>query len=379
MKRIQTLSFFIVYIHSRLLSVSRLPLAAFFSSFVDMGKHPRICRSKNELKLESDPDDDAIMQDSIEDYSENEFYKPKCKKQKVSIFDQVMQKCTQVGHAQRAYWGPMDQKLIQKIDVYGACNIPDNDTTRDIKTYQIEGINFLWVLRKLGVGGAIIADDSGLGKTLQVIAFLAVLKHVQRNTGPHLVVAPVSLLQHWEQELARWCPSFNAVVYHGSKNEEFCDESRERKRTRFEILITSYSIFEGNSLQMKKDRKFLKKITWDCVIMDEGHCLKDATNFKRKELEGIAYSAKQRIMLTSAPIASEIQGLWSLLNLLIPDIFYDNISVQECFGAGRDRSQGEAMTMLLSFLKPFIICRAKYDVLDQLPPRTHHYNLRIST
>lgn len=234
----------------------------------------------------------------------------------------------------------------------------------------------MWVLRKLGVGGAIIADDTGLGKTLQVIAFLAVLKHVQRNTGPHLVVAPVSLLQHWKQELARWCPSLNVVVYHGSKKEEIRDESGEGKRTPFEILITSYSIFEGNSLQMKRDRMFLKKVTWDCVIMDEGHCLKATTSCRRIELQGLAYSAKQRIILTSAPIASEIQGLWSLLNLLIPDIFYANISVQECFGAGRDRSQGEAMTLLLSFLKPFIICRAKIDVLDQLPPRSHHYNLR---
>lgn len=132
-----------------------------------MGKRPRECRLKNEVKLESDPDDDVNMQkwnsevvegdpdddvnmqewnseveggdsENEEGDSENESYKPKCKKQKVSIFDQAMQKCTLVGHARRAYWGPMDQKLMQKIDVNGACNIPYNDTTRDIKQFQIE-------------------------------------------------------------------------------------------------------------------------------------------------------------------------------------------------------------------------------------------------
>ena len=44
-----------------------------------------------------------------------------------------------------------------------------------------------------------------------------VLKHVDRDLGPHLVVAPASLLENWQRELRRWCPDLNVVTYYGPK------------------------------------------------------------------------------------------------------------------------------------------------------------------
>lgn len=64
----------------------------------------------------------------------------------------------------------------------------------------------------------ILADQMGLGKTVQTIGFLS---HLRENgiNGPFLIVVPLSTLSNWKSEVSRWCPSMSAIVYHGDKSE----------------------------------------------------------------------------------------------------------------------------------------------------------------
>jgi SWI/SNF-related matrix-associated actin-dependent regulator 1 of chromatin subfamily A len=55
----------------------------------------------------------------------------------------------------------------------------------------------------------------GLGKTAQLISYLGAVKALDADPGPHLVVVPASLLENWQRELRRWCPSLKSVVYYG--------------------------------------------------------------------------------------------------------------------------------------------------------------------
>lgn len=70
-----------------------------------------------------------------------------------------------------------------------------------LKSYQIKGIKWLISLWQNGLNG-ILADQMGLGKTIQTIGFLA---HLKGNgvDGPYLVIAPLSTLSNWVNEISR--------------------------------------------------------------------------------------------------------------------------------------------------------------------------------
>jgi SWI/SNF-related matrix-associated actin-dependent regulator 1 of chromatin subfamily A len=73
----------------------------------------------------------------------------------------------------------------------------------------------------------------GLGKTAQVIAFLAVLKEKKYHRPlPHMVIVPASLLENWQRELKMWCPALRVVLFHGER-ERRLRGGAEYCKTRF--------------------------------------------------------------------------------------------------------------------------------------------------
>src|SRR6185437_15134506 len=71
-----------------------------------------------------------------------------------------------------------------------------------LRPYQEDGLGWLQFLRRHGLGG-ILADDMGLGKTVQTLAHLVIEKQQGRLHKPSLIVAPVSVLGNWQQEIRR--------------------------------------------------------------------------------------------------------------------------------------------------------------------------------
>lgn len=75
-----------------------------------------------------------------------------------------------------------------------------------LKTYQIKGVKWMISLWQNGLNG-ILADQMGLGKTIQTIAFLSHLKGNGLN-GPYMVIAPLSTLSNWLSEIERYMSHF---------------------------------------------------------------------------------------------------------------------------------------------------------------------------
>ncbi|KAL0954285.1 hypothetical protein HGRIS_005413 [Hohenbuehelia grisea] len=117
-----------------------------------------------------------------------------------------------------------------------------------LKEYQLKGPNWLATLYEQGING-ILADDAGLGKTVQSISLLAYLAETHDIWGPFLVVAPASTLQNWQQELARFVPKLKTLPYWGNVKDRATLRKFWSKKgisfdqdALFHVLITSYQL-----------------------------------------------------------------------------------------------------------------------------------------
>ncbi|KAK9468494.1 P-loop containing nucleoside triphosphate hydrolase protein [Lipomyces arxii] len=217
----------------------------------------------------------------------------------------------------------------------------------------------------------------GLGKTLQTIAFLAFLRE-KSSFGPFLVVAPLSTLNNWINEIGRFAPSIPKLLYHGTPEERA--EMRQnflfkKIDSKFPIVVTSYNI-------IMNDQQFLRKLQWKYIIIDEGHRIKNMNCRLIKELK--SYDSANRLLLTGTPLQNNLAELWSLLNFLLPDIFHDLELFQSWFDFSALQKQNgtqeiideenkhHLLSNLHAILKPFLLRRLKSDVELSLPPKREY-------
>ncbi|TYJ05461.1 hypothetical protein E1A91_A12G165900v1 [Gossypium mustelinum] len=261
-------------------------------------------------------------------------------------------------------------RIVTQNDVDVACGAVDSGFRPVLKPYQLVGVNFLLLLRRKGIGGAILADELGLGKTIQAITYLTLLKHLKNDPGPHLIVCPASVLENWEIELKKWCPSFSVLQHHGAGRAAYSKElsslSKAGLPPPFNVLLVCYSLFERHSVQQKDDLKILKRWHWSCVLMDEAHALKDKNSYGWKNLMSVARTAKQHLMLTGTLLQNDLHELWLLLEFMMPDLFAtEDVDLKKRLNA-EDR---ELVGRMKSILGPFILRRLKSVVMQQLVPK----------
>ncbi|CAD6259969.1 unnamed protein product [Miscanthus lutarioriparius] len=264
-------------------------------------------------------------------------------------------------------------RIVTQEDVNAACTSEKSGFEPVLKPYQLVGVNFLLLLHRKSIGGAILADEMGLGKTVQAVTYLTLLRHLYNDPGPHLIVCPASVLENWERELRKWCPSFSIIMFHGAARTTYSKELSSLGKAGcpapFNVLLVGYSLFERRSAQQKDDRRALKRWQWSCVLMDEAHVLKDKGSFRWRNLMAVAQHARQRLMLTGTPLQNDLHELWSLLEFMMPDIFaIGDVDLKKLLNA-EDR---ELISRIKSILGPFILRRLKSDVMQQLVPKIQH-------
>jgi len=269
-------------------------------------------------------------------------------------------------------------RIVTQEDVNAACTSENSGFDPVLKPYQLVGVNFLLLLHRKSIGGAILADEMGLGKTVQAVTYLTLLRHLYNDPGPHLIVCPASVLENWERELKRWCPSFSIIMFHGAGRTAYSKELSSLGKAGcpapFNVLLVGYTLFERRSAQQKDDRKALKRWRWSCVLMDEAHVLKDKGSFRWRNLMAVAQHARQRLMLTGTPLQNDLHELWSLLEFMMPDIFATgDVDLKKLLNAEDHR----LISHIKSILGPFILRRLKSDVMQQLVPKIHHVKFVI--
>ncbi|XP_062372183.1 DNA excision repair protein ERCC-6-like 2 [Sardina pilchardus] len=198
---------------------------------------------------------------------------------------------------------------------------------RYLRDYQREGAKFMFD-NYVKPRGCILGDDMGLGKTIQVISFLAAVLHktgtradAEKNI-PHfllsqktaeqnkvkkvfLIIAPLSLLYNWKEELDTW-GYFRVAVVHGLEKG---DELARVKKGRCEIALTTYETFRLNL-------DAFNSINWAAVIVDEAHKIKNYKSQITKAMKKMR--CKVRIGLTGTILQNNLEELYCVMDWAIP-------------------------------------------------------------
>jgi len=227
-----------------------------------------------------------------------------------------------------------------------------------MRSYQIEGLNWLINLYEQGING-ILADEMGLGKTLQTISLLGYLKNDRNVSGPHIIIVPKSTLGNWLRELDRWCPSLRVIKVHGSQDERSEQLRNGMIAGEFDVCVTTYEI-------IRIERNAFCKFKWRYLIMDEAHSIKNEQS--RLSLTVRELDTEYRMLITGTPLQNNLRELWALLNFLLPEVFGSAEQFEEFFKID-DIAEQSVVSKLHAILRPFMIRRLKSDVEDSLPPK----------
>ena len=172
-----------------------------------------------------------------------------------------------------------------------------NSKNIQVKPHQVYGV--LWCLQKeLRGNGGVIADEMGMGKTIQMIGTM--ILNPQRRT---LILLPPILIQQWFLEIERIC-GHRAILYYGKKIRENITKTQLENKN-VVIVITSYETCLRDDM--------LASIQWDRIICDEAHHLRNPKTKTYQKIRDIP----TRIFwcLTGTPIHNTPKDLASLFLL----------------------------------------------------------------
>ena len=230
----------------------------------------------------------------------------------------------------------------------------------ELRPYQERGVAWLAFLERWGLG-ACLADDMGLGKSVQFIVFLLHLQEQNVLEKPTLLVCPTSVMGNWQKEVKKFAPTLKVLEYHGDKRPK--GKAFTEAVNKHDIVITSYALIH-------RDIKLLKTVAWQIIVLDEAQNVK---NSEAKQSQAVRQlETTFRIALTGTPVENRLQELWSILDFLNPGYLGNKQFFQRRFAMPIEKYGDTAsLNQLRSLVQPFILRRLKSDkdIIQDLPDK----------
>lgn len=228
------------------------------------------------------------------------------------------------------------------------------DAQVDLNPHQIEAA--LFAFKSPLSKGAVLADEVGLGKTIEAGIILS--QQWAERKRKLLIIGPSNLRKQWNQELVEkfFLPSiileaksFNNYIKEGNLNP-FNQEDT--------IIICSYHF-------AKNKAPYLKHVNWDLVIIDEAHRLRNVYKPTNKIGNTIkdALDHSKKVLLTATPLQNSILELYGLVSLIDPYIFGDLKSFKSQFSRNVDEENYED---LRNRLRPICKRTLRRQVLEYI-------------
>ncbi len=253
-----------------------------------------------------------------------------------------------------------------------------------LKEHQLSGVAWLqhlWNLSPIACRGALLADDMGLGKTIQLLTFIASAIEEHPDIDPFLIVAPVSLLENWKEEIAKFFVSgaMRVLTLYGPSLAEkrvpkraLEEELLQGGVTRLlvsgwlggaQVVLTTYETLRDLEFSLAAQR-------WSAMICDEAQKIKNPNALVTRSAK--KQNARLKIACTGTPVENTLTDIWCLFDFVQPGL----LGALKEFG-NRYRRPIEAETEeevarvaeLRALIEPQKLRRTKAEVAKDLPKK----------
>jgi superfamily II DNA/RNA helicase len=225
------------------------------------------------------------------------------------------------------------------------------DAHVDLNPHQIEAA--LFALRSPLSKGVILADEVGLGKTIE--AGILLCQYWAEHKKQLLVVCPASLRRQWSIELEEKFNLSSIIL----ENDTYKARSKNKDKHPLRhdgVIIMSYQF--ANRL---KDE--MHKVPWDLVVIDEAHKLRNLYRNDNKMGKNIQYALEgfKKVLLTATPLQNSLMELYGLASLIDDRIFGSVESFRSRYASGDPR-----LEELKERMKPFVHRTLRSQVLEYI-------------
>ncbi|KAJ3162808.1 DNA repair protein rad16 [Geranomyces michiganensis] len=195
------------------------------------------------------------------------------------------------------------------------------ELTVKLLPFQQEGLFWMMKQEESRFNGGILADEMGMGKTLETIALL-----VSKPMRPNLILTPTVAIMQWMTELQeRTAPgTFKVLLHHGSNRPLKKAEIME-----YDIVLSTYAIIEqgyrkehyGFTRKGEKvhEKSLLHSIPWARVVLDEAHAIKDRSCSTARAVFNL--EREKQWSLSGTPLQNRVGELYSLIRFMNADPF----------------------------------------------------------
>lgn len=203
--------------------------------------------------------------------------------------------------------------VIKRGDKYTLFKDPYLHENFQLKSHQEEGVAWLQHLYKSKASGCLMADDMGLGKTLQILYLIDWHGRNYINHKPYLIVAPVSLLENWENEYNRFfiTPRLSITRLTSKNVPRQFDKTVVENMQKLDIILTNYESLRIAQLNFCA-------VDFDIVVLDEAQKIKSPGTLVTNAAK--ALKGRFKIAMTGTPVENSLLDLWCIMDFCVPGL-----------------------------------------------------------
>lgn len=226
----------------------------------------------------------------------------------------------------------------------------------DLNPHQVDAA--LFALRSPLTRGAILADEVGLGKTIE--AGIVIAQRWAERRRRILLIVPATLRKQWQQELESKFYMPTTVLDSKVYNERVESGSPNPFGMADRLIICSYHFASAKTQE-------IRSVPWDLVVIDEAHRLRNvfrkSSKLARNVVDAVAQAPK--LLVTATPLQNSLMELYGLASVIDDHLFGDAASFRDQFVRAVDERMRNAD--LRDRLRPICIRTLRKQVIEYIP------------